>query len=257
MMRRVEAVRRASWFAVVLGLALLAGRPAAAGGDLDLPIAPGLDPLDITVEANIRPVDPEADAIPFEEDPAVVLYDEEIPVEARSIIFVIDTSGSMCEPVGYFAGLDGTPTTGTRLDRAKVELVRAILALGESYAFTVHAYSCTFARWSPSRRPATPENKASAVRWVLGLQALGGTGTGPALAVALADRENKTIVLLTDGAPGCGGNGDTIADHLATIQANNVQRASIHGFGIGATGVFEQFLRDVAAASGGTYHPVR
>ncbi len=254
------ASRLARFLIVVLAtLGAIAAAPSAvlAGNDMDLPIAPSPDPLAVDVEVELDVPDHDTDVeIPVEDDPTVVLYDESVPVAGESIVFVIDTSGSMSEAVAPFTGLDGRPTYGTRLDRAKVELIRAISALGESFHFTVHAYSCVYYNWNPSRRRATAENKASAIRWVQALYPLGGTGTGQAVAIALQDRENTTIALLTDGAPGCGGHGETIDSHLQMIVSANRQQAAVHCFGIGAYGAFEQFLRNVSVATGGTYHPV-
>ncbi|GIW72374.1 MAG: hypothetical protein KatS3mg102_1916 [Planctomycetota bacterium] len=184
----------------------------------------------------------------------VTFYDEDVPTRGDSLYFVIDISGSMSWGTYSYTGLDGNTTTGNRLDRAKVELVRAISALTEDFHFNVVAYHCSSSRWRPQRVQATPENKASASAWVNALEATGATGTGPAVALALSDKENFTVVLLSDGAPNCGASG--FSGHLNMINSANTQGAVINTFGIGAYGEFENFLRQVAEMNGGTYVPV-
>jgi len=193
----------------------------------------------------------EEDPQPPEEDDTPEFYDEDIPTRSESIIYVIDQSGSMGWGSTTYTGLDGRPTTGTPLDRAKCELIRSINALTEDYYFNIIAYDCDTRRWRASRQQATPANKASAAGWIGALRDMGATGTGPAMALALADKDNLTVVLLSDGAPNCGANG--FSGHRNMIRSANTQHAVIHTFGIGAYGEFEQFLRDVASDAGGRY----
>lgn len=216
------------------------------GKELDLPLSPPVDGLNEDRE--------EEDDDDFNEDDTTKLYDEDVPINEDSIIYVIDISGSMGWGTQSYTGLDGNTTSGTRLDRAKVELVRSIAALTDDFEFNVVAFDCSTTRWASSKQKATPENKASAQSWVMALQDQGATGTGPATALGLEDKENKTVVLLSDGSPNCGASGTS--GHLSMIQSANTQGAVIHTFGIGATGQFEQFLRDIASAAGGQYFPV-
>jgi hypothetical protein len=217
----------------------------AQSTSLDLPIGAGR-----LVAEDTPPPPP-----PTEDDSK--LYGEDIPVKNSSIIFVIDTSGSMDMGTGSFTGLDGNPTSGSRLDRAKVELTRAILGLTETISFDIISYGCDVSLWKPSKVPATAPNKASAIGWVNGLYADDATGTGPAVARALSDKQNFAIVLLSDGAPNCiGWNDGSIQQHLQMIDSNNTQKATISCFGIGAYGAFEQFLRDVAKDNSGQYYSV-
>ncbi len=208
------------------------------GEEIDMPIGGPLDNFE----------DPPDD--PSEDDPPK-LYDEEIPTKSESIIYVIDISGSMGWDSMPYTGLDGQQTSGPRIDRAKVELIRSIQSLSSEFEFNVLAYDCDIRRWSAGKQKAEPGPKASAISWVGALRPIGATGTGPATAAALQDKNNFTVVLLSDGAPNCGAN-----DHLAMIQAANTQRAAIHAFGIACYGSFEQFMRDVASTSGGRYYAV-
>jgi hypothetical protein len=195
----------------------------------------------------------EAEPEPTEDDPPT-LYDEELPTKTDSIIYVLDISGSMDWDNQSYTGMDGQTRTGTRLDRAKAELMKSINALSEDFEFNVYAYDCDIRRWSAGKQKADPGPKSSAISWVGGLRALGATGTGPAVVAALGDKANFTVVLLTDGAPNCGAN--STRGHLTMIQAANSQRAAIHVFGIAAYGEYERFCRDVAGTSGGRYIPV-
>lgn len=197
---------------------------------------------------------PQPDPVPEEDDDTPKLYDEEIPTKSDSIIYVIDISGSMDWDSRSYTGLDGSTRYGTRMERAKVELIKSIQALSRDFEFNCFAFDCDLRRWSASKQKAEPGPKASAVGWVSNLQPQGATGTGPAVASALGDKTNYTVVLLSDGDPNCGANG--ASGHLRMIQAANTQGAVIHCFGISCYGSFEQFMRAIASTSGGRYIPV-
>jgi hypothetical protein len=259
-------------FAVAMGLALSAGAALAqsttttagggGGGTGSAPTNPNnasheID-LPIGMSHQVAVVPEEDPNPPIDEDDEPNLYNEDLPTKDESIIYVLDISGSMDWGTSTFTGLDGNPTTGSKLDRAKVELIRSIQALSDNFLFNVFAFDCDIYRWSAARQRAVPAAKASAAGWVSSRRALGATGTGPAMAAALADRDNHTCVLLTDGAPNCIGDNwsATINDHRRMIRSSNLQQAVIHCFGIGAYGEFEQFCRDVAADNGGRYYAV-
>lgn len=215
------------------------------GYDIDLPVGASVN---FAEDKHEDPPPP-----PNESEPPK-LYNEDIPTKTQSLIFVIDVSGSMDSYDGSFTGLDGNPSSGSRIDRAKVELARAVQGLKEDYKFNILAYDCDVYPWMPARQQATPAVKASALGWIGRLRAMGATGTGPAVVKALQERDNFCVVLLSDGAPNCIGDGDgSIDDHRQMIRAGNSQGAVIHTFGIGCYGEFEQFLKDVATDSGGKF----
>tara|TARA_Y100000590_G_scaffold419755_1_gene521775 strand:- start:7420 stop:8178 length:759 start_codon:yes stop_codon:yes gene_type:complete len=211
--------------------------------DIDLPVGEPRSPEEM------------ADVIDPEEDDPPKLYDEDLPTEELSIIYVIDVSGSMWHSCPPYTGLDGTSTTGNRLDRAKVEVIRSISALTENYTFNIISYHCALTQWRPQRAKAVEPNKSDAYGWVMLLRPGGGTGTGPAAALALSDKENYTVALLSDGWPGCGIPG-AMSGHLQMILLSNTQGAQVHTFGINTYGAAEQFLRDIATNTGGVYYPV-
>jgi hypothetical protein len=174
--------------------------------------------------------------------------------ENNTIFYVIDISGSMGWDTAQYTAPDGSTKTGSRLDRAKAELVKSIASLPEDFKFNVIVYDCSFTPWQAEMQKADPPQKAAAIGWVMGKSAGGGTGTAAGTCAALGDRENKLVVLLTDGEPYCGA---TLEAHRGMIRAGNAQNAVINVFGIGATGRFKQFCMDVAADNGGTYSDVR
>ncbi|MCA8921118.1 MAG: VWA domain-containing protein [Planctomycetes bacterium] len=191
-----------------------------------------------------------------------VFFGEEIPFTNPSVIYVIDDSGSMTMSTDPFVGVDGTVQNGSRLDRAKAELARSINALPETFQFNVVFYDeCAFSCWDSKQR-ATADNKAAALGWVSAIQPDGWTNTGLAVATALADKGNTTVVLLSDGAPNfldCTLSYAATADeHRQLISSTNTQGARINCFGIGISSdpSARSFMQQVAADSGGSYTDV-
>jgi hypothetical protein len=214
--------------------------PPSHGNEIDMPIGlptPGF----------------EAPPPDTNEDDPPKLYDEELPTRTDSIIYVLDISGSMDSDSRSYTGLDGQTHYGTRLTRAKVELIKSIQALTREFEFNIIAYDCSTRQWSASKQKAEPGPKASATGWVNNLRAMGATGTGAAVARGLGDKSNFTVVLLSDGAPNCMASPETSAGHRAMIRAANTQGAVVHAFGIACYGSFEAFMRGVASDSGGRY----
>ena len=116
------------------------------------------------------------------------------------------------------------------------------------------AYDCGTRQWQQDMQPADDGNKASAIAWEMALQPTGATGTGPAVALSLGDKDNMAVVLLTDGAPNCGANG--FGGHRSMIVSANTQGATINVFGIAASGSYRAFCQGVASDSGGSYFDV-
>lgn len=201
--------------------------------------------------------------------PPPTFYGEEIDSENDTIFYVIDTSCSMGWDPASYTNLDGSSGHGPRIDRAKVELVRSIMGLSDNFKFNIVEYDCGMSQWRSSMVEASDANKQSARGWVMGLQPTGATGTGPATAQGLAERDNKMVVLLTDGAPNCGvssgfggGPGGGWDDdggpreHRRVIRNANTQGAVINVFGIAASGSYRSFCQGVASDSGGNYFDI-
>jgi hypothetical protein len=225
------------------------GGPASGpGSQLDLP----MEPSRLGDSGAITPDDDDGDD-PSDTDPPVI-YGEEIDSENDTIVYVIDQSCSMGWDVQTYTTPDGGTASGPRIDRAKAELTRSILGLSDTFRFNVISYDCGTRLWSSAMQDANDANKQSAVAWVNSLQPGGATGTGPATAAGLAERENMAVVLLTDGAPNCGATG--ASGHRAMIRSANTQGATINVFGIAASGSYRAFCQGVASDSGGSYYDV-
>lgn len=212
--------------------------------DLGLPPQPDLDLPILLEHYDPEKPPPAPSAPPLEGDPRdeppPTFYGEEIESENDTICYVIDLSGSMRR-----AG---------RLDRARHELEVSISALSPNVRFNVVAYTCAIKSWKPALVPANEANKASAIAWTAALTASGGTGTGPAVVLALNYKECQAVVLLTDGAPNCGAL--DAAGHRRMIDTANTQRATINVFGVDAKGEWRAFCTEVAGDSSGAYYDV-
>jgi len=244
------------------------GTPTYGTQDLDLPITQpppavveySIDPgMEVTRDPNARPPDSEDPSDePGTDDPSdeppPTFYGEEIESENDTIFYVIDSSGSMQWDNQSFVTADGQVANGSKMDRAKTELIRSITGLAPNFRFNMLTYDCNTQMWQSSLVPADDANKQAAIAWVQSLQAGGRTGTGPATALGLGDRENMAVVLLTDGAPNCGADG--FEGHRTMISTNNTQGATINVFGIAASGDYRAFCQSVAGDSGGSYTDV-
>lgn len=186
--------------------------------------------------------------------PPPVIYGEEIDTENDTIIYVIDRSCSMAWDIQVLVSEDGSLTFGNRMERAKAELTRSIMALSDNFKFNILSYSCGVNQFSNQLVEATDPNKQAARTWICGLQPGGATGTGPATSGALSLKDNKTVILLTDGAPNCGA--PSMSGHRIMIVNNNTQGATINVFGISASGSYRAFCQGVAADSGGSYFDI-
>ena len=224
-------------------------------GVLDLPVPPvrlGDPPATSPPPAHL-PV-PDEDGEDPRDTPPPIYYGEEIDTETDSVIYVIDISCSM--------SVDG------RMGRAQQELIRSVGGLAESFRFNVIAYASVSYQCFDARVPATADNKARLRAWVLNYNPHEYTATGPACAQALSDRENLSVVLLTDGIPNWGvttGAGpNTPPAEQETLQADAHRKvirqantgATIDVFGIAATGNMRAFCQAVASDSGGRYTDV-
>lgn len=167
-----------------------------------------------------------------------------IPICAKRVVFVLDTSLSM---------------RGARIDAAKSELIRAINALPKEVFFDVVAFDNTVRVWRPELVPAIDQMKRLAVNVVIE-QPLGPkTASFDALEGAF-ELNPEVIFFLSDGAP-FGGKIDSPAEIVSTIAGwNKVRRISIHSIGVGVADpsakVYADFLKNLAEQNWGVYKPV-
>lgn len=166
-----------------------------------------------------------------------------IPIRARRLIFIIDTSGSM---------------KGARLLSAKRELIQAIEKLPDQAEFNILVFNTTLAIWSPKLVKSTEQTRRQGMLFVNSLIAKGLTCTYDALRAAL-EMKVESIYLLTDGAPT---NGQLVRpdEILAAVQAQNrLLGSSIHAIGIDTgpdDGIFSLFLKALAEQNHGQYRKV-
>lgn len=167
-----------------------------------------------------------------------------IPICAKRVVFVLDTSASM---------------RGAKIEAAKTELMRVIRELPKEVYFSLIAFDGSIRVWQRDLVPATEQMKNIAVNVVLE-QPLGPkTASYDALEAAF-ELNPEAIYFLSDGAP-VGGKIDDPGEIVATISGvNRVRRISIHSVGVDtnipSAAVFAKFMKTLAEANWGVYKPV-
>ncbi len=175
-----------------------------------------------------------------------------IRIVSERVLFIIDVSGSMSEPL--------RPKTvsekrETRMEVAKRELTDAISGLPDGAVFNIAPFSGSVMTWQEDGGvPANEETRTDAQDWIALLDALGGTNLYDALQYAFDDPDVDTIYLLSDGEPSVGDLIDPqlIRDDIA--ERNKNRGIEIHTIAIG-TGL--QVLEWLAEDSGGSYFEVQ
>ncbi len=166
--------------------------------------------------------------------PPSIMEEETGHSPKRQITMIIDTSGSM---------------SGPSIVQAKAALKEAITDLSSQDLFNVIRFSSDMQSLFNREMPATPDNKATALQWVNGLQATGGTRMMPAIEKALGQKEQdgylRQIVFMTDGAVG-------YESRLGEYIRNNVGKARFFAVGIGAAPNAE-LMRTIARQGRGAF----
>ena len=207
-----------------------------------------------------------------------------IETPSRSILFVIDVSGSMENEVlerERFA--DGDFPSFQRIDIVKTELARTIEGLEDYVKFNILAFATNVDPWKKDLVTANVLNKSSAIDWAKRLEPIGGeskmalgnvglagsadlsagkTNTYGALSWALGlagkgaredeyEIEVDTIFFLSDGRPTTGDFIDP-GDILREIgEANGLRKVVIHTI---ALGEFQKgFMKRLAEENGGVF----
>ena len=206
-----------------------------------------------------------------------------VTTPSRSIVFVIDVSGSMeQEVVNKERFKDGNYPSWKRIDVIKTELIKTIRTLGPEVEFNIIAFATDVKPWKKNQVKANPLNKSSAETWASHLEAIGGsskedlaraglvgaanleggkTNTYGALMAALGVEDGKvvrgyetaidTIFFLSDGRPSTGKFVEP-DDVLREIRAaNELRKVAIHTITLGE---FEKdFMERLAQENGGSF----
>ena len=116
---------------------------------------------------------------------------DSITAQAREVILIIDTSGSM---------------EGPSLEQAKAALLHALKSLGPDDYFNLLQFNSVTEQLFDQSVPTSETSLYVAYNFINGLQANGGTDMEPALKTALAMPEipqlMRQVVFITDGAVG-------------------------------------------------------
>lgn len=174
------------------------------------------------------------------------LYYYDIPIVARRLVFVLDTSRSM-----------GAGGTVSRLEAAKRELIATIQKLPDDTLFNIVIFNSEVSPWQMHLRTASATNKAQAAAFVQAQKPNGKTATYDAIHAALAvDSGLEAIFFLSDGAPSEGTITQPDAVLAALRQQNRTRRLKIHtlgAFGGQQAAGPEGFMRKLAEQNYGQF----
>lgn len=202
-----------------------------------------------------------------------------IESRSRRILFIIDTSGSMKEPLaskkGTLTGVSADELEEmnmTKIDLAKRELKRAIRALEPDAWFNIVAYASNVIRWKEKSVRGDMATKNEAYMFVRDLEPVGGTWTYGAFQEAFQltgmgaldkhyDPSVDTIYFISDGAPTDNDmmkpqSQDPEVVLSAVREWNKLGKIAIHAIAIdgkAAGGRFVDFMKKLAAQNGGQY----
>lgn len=154
----------------------------------------------------------------------------------QSIIFVVDTSGSM---------------GGTPLEQAKEALTESVQALDDNIAAGLRSYACD-STGGTLLVPVDTDNREDLLAATASLTSGGNTGTGDALRAAVGDLPptgERTVVLISDGATNCGEPPCVVAQDMR----DSGVAITVHTVGFNAPSSAELELQCVADATGGQY----
>lgn len=186
-----------------------------------------------------------------------------IETRSKRLAYVIDVSGSMHANVG------DTKASGSRAEKAKEELKRAIGILEDGALFNIVFYSNTVKAWKDEMVVSGPETRAEALAFIDQMSVAGGTATYEALKFAFelgdvkvkggdvqedptGDSKLDTIILLSDGEPTVGAftKPDEIRERVK--QWNESRRITLHAVAFGQD-ANKAFMEGLAKDNSGTY----
>ena len=171
-----------------------------------------------------------------------------IPIESHRLVFVLDVSGSMSEPMrGESVGETGEE----RMAVAKRELIAAVDGLDTAALFDIVVFSSGAESWLDGGLVAADaDGRARARGFVERLTPGGGTNLFGGLQLALASPDVDTVVVLSDGDPSVGAVVDPFSIRRVVAEQNEHRGVLIHTVAIGGD---LDVLRWLAEDSGGAH----
>jgi len=208
--------------------------------DLDLPVDPKYRKAEPIIE------EPPEVVIPEPPPPPEVDWFGEKVVIPGGVVFIIDKSGSMSH---------SWDKTRSRLQVAVQETIRSVKELRADAKFDVMAFSSHMVVLWGKVREASDAAKDEAIAWLEGLGAGGGTDTGTFTTWALVNYghsgQAKDFLLLSDGSP------SRAAEALKMIAGADTSKIKVHTFSVDQSSSGEEWMKECAAVTGGTFRQVR
>ena len=191
-----------------------------------------------------------------------------IPQEGKSIVYVIDCSGSMVVSIKDPKWDDKTPVDAgkeSRIEATKEALIRVLGEMQNGKKFNIIFFNDIPHLYQEKMVPAKASERKKAQTWVSQLSAASSTNIHDALQRAFrfagrgpTDKHYRsgvdTIFLLTDGTPTTpDGKSDSTEKILEAVRRwNPFQRVTIHCIGIGKS-INKSFLEQLARENGGSF----
>jgi Ca-activated chloride channel homolog len=142
------------------------------------------------------------------------------PPPAKTILFVVDRSGSM---------------NGKKIEQARGALKSVLNNLRDGDTFNIISYEGTVESFRPELQRYSEETRQAALAYADGLYAGGGTNIHDALTTALKQLDDTTrptfILFLTDGLPTVGETNESKI--AAAVKAANRSHVRLLSFGVG------------------------
>ena len=175
-----------------------------------------------------------------------------LQVLSDRVYFVCDTSGSMqsaARPREGRSRSDGNSGT-TRMDVAKTELARAVVAYPEGDLFNLVLFESSVRIYEDELLEMDENEREDAVEYIADIREGGGTNIYGGLMAAFEDPRTDTIFLLTDGDPSAGEITDPARIRSEIARMNSTRKIQINAISIGQD---RPWLRQLAEDSGGQY----
>lgn len=165
--------------------------------------------------------------------------------------------GGEYEGDGFFWCLDKSCSMGWAgdLDQLKAEMRDSLDSLTVNSEFSIVAFSSGTTVFSQSPKEANTGNVNAGKSWVQALSPDGATCLADAGVQCvnisnLSDKENKQVLILSDGEPNCPGPTESIS----MITGANWQHTPINTIYISSDPGGVSFMQALAAANGGTFY---